>query len=63
MHCLKHNATVMQFKETLPKERQDKFDAEFTAMIDAALAAEGVPYGYELLRGATINRSGNPIVK
>ncbi len=56
-------AMYPQFKEALPKERQDKFEAEFTALIDATLAAEGVPYGYEQLRDATINRSGNPMMK
>ena len=53
MHCHRN-----EFKETVPKERQDQFEAEFTAMIDATLQAEGVPHGYEELRSATINGSG-----
>jgi hypothetical protein len=54
-------AMLPQFKEAAPKERQDQFETEFAAMIDATLAAEGVAHGYEQLRGATINGSGNPV--
>ena len=56
-------AMYPQYKEDVPKERQDKFETEFIAAVDATLAAEGVPYGYEQLRDATINRSGNPVFK
>jgi hypothetical protein len=56
-------AMYPQFKETVPKELQDKFETAFVAMIDATLAAEGVPFGYEEQRGARINRSGNPVMK
>ncbi len=56
-------AMYPQFEDAAPKDRQDQFEAEFVAAVDATLAAEGVPHGYEELRGATLNGSGALVFK
>jgi hypothetical protein len=56
-------AMFPEFKKDLPADRQETFEDEFTATIDAVLVGEGVPYGYEQLRHAMFNRSGTLVIQ